>query len=355
MRTSRSGFGKPTTSRSVCQTDGLQREQECEVDDIVSPSMSGIPGEAAPSLSVIVCTHNPRREYLSLVFRSLQEQSLDKSQWELLIVDSASVEPIISWADVSWHPLARSFREDSAGLTNARLRGIAEASGELLVFVDDDNVLDADFLERALQIASEWPRLGAWSGCTRPQFDSPPPAWTKRYWGNLVIRDVPADLWSNLPHLPETMPCGAGLCVRRNVAAHYRLLHENGKRSFLLDRVGGSLLSGGDNDLAACACDVSLGVGIFASLRLTHLIPAARLEETYLVELQEGIALSTVLLKSFRTPAGRLQRPSLKSRVADALRLLLMNQRERRFFLATRRGERTAYRLLSAAPTTNAS
>jgi hypothetical protein len=306
-------------------------------------------------ISVIICAHNPRPDYLERVFNALRAQTLCKTEWEMLLIDSASSEPLRTRTDLTWHPLARSFREDSAGLTSARLRGIAEASGELLVFVDDDNVLDADFLERTVQIAGEWPSLGAWSGCTRPQFDSPPPSWTKRYWGNLVIRDVSADLWSNLPHLPETMPCGAGLCVRRNVAAHYRLLHENGKRSFLLDRVGGSLLSGGDNDLAACACDVSLGVGIFASLRLTHLIPAARLEETYLVELQEGIALSTVLLKSFRTPAGRLQRPSLKSRVADALHLLLMNQRERRFFLATRRGERTAYRLLSAAPTTNAS
>jgi hypothetical protein len=85
------------------------------------------------------------------------------------------------------------------------------------------------------------------------------------------------------------------------------------------------------------------------------LIPAARLEEKYLVELQEGIALSTVLLKSFRTPAGEIHRPSLRSRVADVLRLLLMNQRERRFFLATRRGERTAYRMLSTPPRTNAS
>lgn len=310
--------------------------------------------ESAPAISVITCTHNPRPDYLELVFRALDAQTLDKSQWELVLVDSASTEPFLSRTDLSWHPRARTFREGSPGLTSARLRGITETAGELLVFVDDDNVLNNDFLEQALRIAGEWPRLGAWSGCTRPQFDSPPPEWTKRYWGNLVIRDVPTDLWSNLPLLPETMPCGAGLCVRRSVAVHYRHLHENGERSFLLDRVGSSLLSGGDNDLAACACDVNMGVGVLSSLCLAHLIPTARLEENYLVNLAEGIALSSILLKSFRTPLAKMRRPSLKSRVADVLRLVMMTRRERRFLLATRRGERVAYRLLSSSPAMNA-
>lgn len=87
--------------------------------------------------------------------------------------------------------------------------------------------------------------------------------------GNLVIREFDHNVWSNLPRLPESMPCGAGLCVRRNVALHYLDLHESGKRSFQFDRNGTSLLSGGDNDLAACACDIGLGVGLIASLKLT--------------------------------------------------------------------------------------
>jgi hypothetical protein len=58
------------------------------------------------------------------------------------------------------------------------------------------------------------------------------------------------------------------------VAERYRLLHESGKRTFQLDRNGTSLLSGGDNDLAGCACDLGLGIGLIASLKLAHLIPA---------------------------------------------------------------------------------
>jgi hypothetical protein len=299
-----------------------------------------------PSISVITCAHNSRPEYLARTLSALQKQTLTKAAWEFVVVDSFSDEPIESRIDLSWHPRARIVREQSAGLTRARLRGIAETTGDLVVFVDDDNELDSDFLEQAARIARDWPRIGAWSGCTRPQFESSPPAWTRRYWGNLVIRDVPSDLWSNLPLLPDTMPCGAGLCVRRCVALHYSQLHDGGKRSFLLDRVGQSLLSGGDNDLAASACDIGLGVGIFTSLRLTHLIPAGRLEEDYLVSLAEGISLSTILLKSFRIPRSDMRRPSVKNRLADFARAALMNRRDRRFFLATKRGELTAYRML---------
>jgi hypothetical protein len=58
------------------------------------------------------------------------------------------------------------------------------------------------------------------------------------YWGNLVVREFDNDVWSDLSWLSDTMPCGAGLCVRREVALHYLMLHESGKRSFQFDRAG---------------------------------------------------------------------------------------------------------------------
>lgn len=310
--------------------------------------MSEFRPKAAPSVSVVTCTHDPRAEYLTRVLDALAAQSLPMSQWELILVDSASKKPLLTWVDFAWHPRVRCVREDEPGLTRARLRGIAESRGDLLVFVDDDNVLNPGFLEAATRIYRERPDIGSWSGGTHPGFDAPPASWTKRYWGNLVIREVPRDLWSNLPMLPDTMPCGAGLCVRREVAAWYSELHRSGKRPFTLDRNGSSLLSGGDNDLAACACDIGLGVGVFAALHLTHLIPSNRLREDYLLDLAENIALSTVILRSFRAPSDVIQLPPFKTRAADMLRVMLMDSRARRFFRATKRGERRARQQLAS-------
>jgi hypothetical protein len=303
---------------------------------------------ASCSISVITCSHNPRLDYLERVFESLAKQTVEPTCWEYILIDSASSESLATHVNLSWHPRARCIREEALGLTRARLRGIAESQGDLLIFVDDDNALDSDFIEQARCLYYARPDIGAWSGATRPGFEQPPPSWTRAYWGNLVIRDVPRDIWSNLPSLPETMPCGAGLCVRRKVASYYSTLHTTGHRPFQLDRIGSSLLSGGDNDLAACACDVGLGVGIFRSLSLTHLVPSSRLQEDYLVQLAEGVALSAVLLRSLRDPSAA-RSPTWKRRIADIVRMFFQNRRERRFHLATLRGERTAREFLASS------
>src|SRR5712691_9051185 len=289
-------------------------------------------------ISVIICTHNPCLNYLSRCIVALETQTFPRDQWELLVVDNASAPDNAPRPDLFWHPQARLVHEEKLGLTPARLRGIRETRGELLVFVDDDNVLDSDFLETAVRTAEAKPFLGSWSGQCRPGFEEPPPEWTRRYWGNLVIREFDNDVWSNLPRLPDTMPCGAGLCVRHDVALQYLHLHESGKRSFQFDRTGGTLLSGGDNDLAACACDIGLGVGLISSLKLTHLISSERLTVNYLVRLAEGIFVSGVILAHLRSSSSELA--SYKVRWHEPLRALLHSGPHRKIQLACLRGRR---------------
>lgn len=296
-------------------------------------------------LSVVICTYNPRSDYLKRCFEALRGQTLPPNQWGLVLVDNRSDEPVADRVDLSWRPDARLLREETPGLTPARLRGIRESTGDLLVFVDDDNVLDADFLETALRVAEERSFLGSWSGQCRPNFDETPPEWSRRYWGNLVIREFDKDIWSNLPRLVQSMPCGAGLCVRRHVALHYLHLHESGKRSFQFDRTRGSLLSGGDNDLAGCACDVGLGVGLITSLKLTHLIPPERLTVNYLEHLAEGIHYSSTLLDAER--GIQVGERTALGRTADFLRIMRLEQPHRRILRAAFRGRDRALRQLS--------
>src|SRR6266481_6144767 len=120
-------------------------------------------------LSVITCAHNPRPGYLQQVIDALRIQTLGKERWEYLLIDNASTEPLAASVDLSWHPKASHIREETTGLTPARLRGIQEAMGEVLVFVDDDNVLDTDYLEQVLRLLPAWRILGAFGGQVRPR------------------------------------------------------------------------------------------------------------------------------------------------------------------------------------------
>ena len=263
-----------------------------------------------PELSVILCTHNPRADYLAETLAALRSQTLAVERWELIVVDNASRSPIP--ADLSWHPAARVLREESVGLTLARLCGFRAASAGVFVLVDDDNVLGPDYLTSALEIAAAWPLIGAWGGQCAPRFEREPAEWTRVHWDLLGIREFAKDMWSNVLGVNQPVPIGAGMCVRRAVAEHYmELLAKNPIRA-TLDRASDRLMSCGDTDLALASCDLGLGTGLFVKLRLTHLMPAQRLEDGYLRELARGIAYSEVILASFRGlapyPRSRTQR-----------------------------------------------
>jgi glycosyltransferase involved in cell wall biosynthesis len=303
------------------------------------------------SVSVITCAHNPRPAYLELVLKALANQTLEKSSWEYLLIDNGSTESLASWVDLSWHPSGQHISEDRLGLTHARLRGIERSSSDILVFVDDDNVLDPNYLTQVIKLANAWPHVGAFSGQVRPQFEELPGDWTRPYWNRLAIREFENDRWSNIACLPETAPNGAGLCVRRDVASRYAQYHSEGRRRFLLDRQGSDLLSAGDLDLAATACDIGLGNALFASLGLTHLVPKERLNEEYLLRLMEGQTFSAVILNSFRSNSFPRVQPGLITRVMNGLRLIRMKPRNRRFFLAEQRGLRKAATCLSREET----
>jgi glycosyltransferase involved in cell wall biosynthesis len=296
-------------------------------------------------ISVITCTYNPRQDYLNKVLAALKAQTLSFDQWEFLLIDNASDRDLASEIDLSWHPQARHIREAQLGLTPARLRGIQEATGEVLIFVDDDNVLDIDYLEAALQISKDWPKIGAWGGQVMGGFEEPPAEWTKPYWKYLGIRELKQDWWSNLIHQHDTTPCGSGMCVRQEVAAYYAQLVRHDPQRIALDRRGTSVSSCGDTDLAFTACDLGLGTGQFVALKLTHLIPAKRLQEDYLLGLYEGIYYSHVLLDGFR---GKMLPPSSWfGRLMAELRQWRMEARERRFYNAARRGSDRAVLELS--------
>ena len=300
--------------------------------------MSSDAAQPSPPLSVIICTHNPRADYLARSLAALRAQTLPTSEWELVVIDNLSDEPLTGRLDLGWHPRARIVREETLGLTPARLRGIEEATGEVLVFVDDDNVLAHDYLAITRDVARDRPFLGSWSGQCLPEFDAPAPDWMRRYWGHLALRQVDRDLWSNLPRMPDTLPCGAGLCIRREAAQHYLTLNRTGKRRFQLDRTGKSLVSGGDQDLAACACDVGYGVGVIAALKLTHLIPAARLTVDYHARLAEGIYFSAVILAFLRGAEAEVR--DYRVKWTHVARALMTPAPHRRIQFACLRGRR---------------
>jgi len=299
-------------------------------------------------LSVIICTYNPKQFVFQQCLDAISAAAVQQAPFEIIIVDNNSQPSLLEQEYISrflkQQANARVVIAQKQGLTPARLKGIEEAKGDLLLYIDDDNIIREDFFLKGIDIADRNQHIGAWSGQVKLVFEKEPEAWTRRYWGMLVYREFNEDKWSNFPHFSETMPCGAGLFVRKKVADYYYALHRDGQRPVQLDRSGNSLLSAGDNDLAACACDIGLGVGLFSAIYLQHYIPASRVTKEYLLRLAEGITASSIVFKSFR---GEMPAPlTVKNRLANMIRMMLQSSIDKQFYKAILRGERTGKAIL---------
>lgn len=293
-------------------------------------------------VSVIICTHNPRLDYLNRVLEALKFQTLSKHIWELLLVDNASEKILSSRIDLSWHPQARHIKEDELGLTPARLRGIREAQGEILVFVDDDNILDNDYLEVVLKISTDYPFIGVWGGQIRPEFEIEPPNWIEPYLGALAIREFSRDNWSNFIGHNQSTPCGAGLCIRKKIGEYYMSRTTQDICIKKLDRSGNQLTSCGDSDIAYTACDIGLGTGQFTALKLTHLIPTNRLQKDYIQRLIEGMNYSGVILNHLRGFEVNISKRSGLQKILDFYRFSIMSSTDRQFKIAAKKGQEKA-------------
>jgi glycosyltransferase involved in cell wall biosynthesis len=303
---------------------------------------NSLPQRSSPEVSVLLCTHNPRPAYLTRVLEALRAQSLPASQWELLLVDSASAEPLAGRIDLQWHPRSQLLRMDQPGKTLALLTAIPAAKAETLIVVDDDNVLAGDYLAQAAHIARAHPNLGAWGGNVVLQFQAPPPDWTRRYWHFLAQQQVQQDVMVCNMELSHPLPVGAGCCVRRTVAQHYAQQLSTSPRRRALGRCGASLMAGEDTDLVLTACELGLQRGLFTCLRLEHLIPPERLEEKYLAELVEGILFSSSLLLMCRDRAKAPPEINWWWRLKFYCDCVTRFGRRRRFYLAGKRAQRRA-------------
>lgn len=248
------------------------------------------------TLAIALCTHNPRREFLDRTLESLRGQTCPPSQWELLLVDNASTNSVLSTVDLTWHPRARVVREERVGLTMARLRGIAETLTDLLLFVDDDNELAPDYVENLLRLASQHGRLGCFgAGRLEPEFEEEPLDELRPYTHMLALRSVDRTQWSNSPS-DGAIPWGAGLAVRREVANAFATMTTSDAQRRQLGRKGEVLHSGEDDEFSWIACGMGHGKGVFPELKITHLISATRVQLKYLLAIAEGHYYSEAIL-----------------------------------------------------------
>lgn len=131
-------------------------------------------------ISVVVCTFN-RSNLLSGCLESLCNQTLDKSKFEIIVVDNNSTDHTAEVAN-SFLTVGNVHYvlETNPGLSYARNRGTLEAVGQYVAFIDDDAKADPNWLEVAYDLLqSTQPRLDCLGGPCHPFYPKDKPDWFK--------------------------------------------------------------------------------------------------------------------------------------------------------------------------------
>ena len=106
-------------------------------------------------ISIIVPVYNAEK-YLRETIRSILNQ--DFCDFELLLINDGSKDKSLEICNevAQKHPQIRVFNQKNSGVSAARNKGLLEAKGEYIAFVDADDLLEADMLGVLYRCAKEY-------------------------------------------------------------------------------------------------------------------------------------------------------------------------------------------------------
>jgi glycosyltransferase involved in cell wall biosynthesis len=204
-----------------------------------------------PVATVVVCTHD-RADVLGDAVAAAAAQA-GANDAEVLVVDNASTDgtPAVLAEMVLRHaPLVRVAREPRLGLSAARNRGLADARGDVVVYLDDDAVPRPGWLAALLRPYAE-PAVACTGGRIALAFPTPPPAWLPPEihgaFSAFDLGDAPRRLrygrddypyGANVSFRAATARALGGFSTRLGPLGRVELVHDETDLCYRLDRAG---------------------------------------------------------------------------------------------------------------------
>jgi glucosyl-dolichyl phosphate glucuronosyltransferase len=195
--------------------------------------------------------------------------------WEVVVVDNNSrdhTHQVVEQTQRTW-PRLRYVFEAAQGLSHARNRGIAESTGEVILFTDDDVLPEPDWMETTLAGLEKY-RADACGGYIAPIWETPPPAWlTERFYGFLAVR---TDRTDDYPiESASQAPFGANMAIRKAVFDKVGLFDTNRGRK------GKVLASGEDGEMFERLLAAGFKAVFLGQSRVHHKVEAFRVTKRY--------------------------------------------------------------------------
>ena len=239
-------------------------------------------------LSVLICTYN-REKYIGPLLESIAANDLPKSEYEIVLVDNNCTDNTRSvceaFAKAHKDVVFHYFVETEQGLSAARNKAIKEAKGDVLVYIDDDALVDSWYLRTIAEYMSAHPEISAVGGPIIPLYETAEPKWMTRFTKELLCGYLYfGDKERTFPG--KRYPGGGNAAYRAEVFKKVGLFNTN------LGRKGNGLMGSEEKDIFDKMKSQGMQFMYLPKMILHHIIPQKKLERDYFDRLTYQIGLS---------------------------------------------------------------
>lgn len=236
-------------------------------------------------ISIIICCHNSASR-LPQTLKYIAAQEVPQSiVWEIILVNNASTDNTEEvakreWKKYSCNAFFQIVDQPIPGLSAAREKGIEVSAFEYVLFCDDDNWLDKNYVNIAFETMESHPDAAIVGGQSEGFFDIDKPFWFDSFSQSFaVFKPLPK---SGYLTKEKGYLAGAGMIVRKNL---FKLLESINFKPLLTDRKGNNLTSGGDEELCIIAKILGFNLYFNEKLKLVHYMPQSRLAWHYFLQM----------------------------------------------------------------------
>lgn len=254
-------------------------------------------GQGAITLDVVICTYNNARGLDEVLGALAEQRRPSRCRWRVLVVDNASTDATTAvvrrWMGTGRIALRYVF-EGEQGLTPARLRGVRETTADWIAFVDDDNVLEPDWLGAMAEAIRGCPAAGGFGGRVELVWDAAPPAAVRDFGFCFAEQSLGPE-----PREVESL-VGAGMVLSR------RAVEASGWTAgpLVADRIGRRLVSGGDAEIALRIRTAGYPLRYVPAAVMRHRMSPGRATRRYLLRINHALGVTTVVMSLLAWPGG---------------------------------------------------
>jgi len=238
--------------------------------------------------SIIICTYN-RDKYLYNCLKSIAENNFSFENYEILVINNNSTDNTENECQRFQNDFLqvnfRYFVEKNQGLSFARNRGIDEAKGAVLVFLDDDAFVQKDYLKNLFNNLEKYPDYSSFGGKITPKFESgEPPKWLSKWtysWVSAIDLGEKTQEFSG-----EKYPIGANMGIKADILAQI------GNFNTELGRSKKNLMAGEEKDIFNRIKNFGGKIYYFPDIKVEHIIPEKRTTNDYIKRMGQGVGVS---------------------------------------------------------------